>query len=133
MPDARAFLVPGAKAGKQEELYADFASVCDCPVPSREKRIYSITYDHDGITWTATVGETLTGISWETVRRQGQKLEQPLSHNNSAVVLAIFPGVSYKMVTDRSNPPLAHPALVGQPRSARYFSSETDSTHSKTP
>src|SRR5579875_2980020 len=80
MPDARAFFVPPEHPDftpeQQEAAYAEFAAMCRRPVPESDKRIYSITYVHDGEEWTATVGEPLRGVRYKTVRSHGQKREQ---------------------------------------------------------
>jgi hypothetical protein len=71
---------------------------CRSSVPSFDKRIYSVNYVHDGVEWTATVGETLRGVGRKTVRRREQKFEGSTSHSDPATVRAIF-GVTDKLVT----------------------------------
>jgi hypothetical protein len=115
------FFVPGVPPETEEEVYAHFASVCKRPVPAVEHRVYSITYGHDGIEWTVTVGETLTGRGRRTVRRGGKKVEQSTSHSDPATVRAIFAGVPYLVVTDGVHTRFANPFMAGEPRNVRYF------------
>ena len=56
MPNAPPFFVPAATPDEQESVYADMAADCNRAVPDPDRRIYSITYVHDGAEWTATVG-----------------------------------------------------------------------------
>src|SRR5947207_4076270 len=45
----------------------------------REVSILSITYTHDGVVWTATVGEPLQGTKRVTSRSKGKKVERAVS------------------------------------------------------
>lgn len=119
---APTFFLPGAKPGSEEETYAELARVCRASVPEPDKRIYSIEYAHDGVEWTATVGETLQGVERRTVRRKGQRTERTTSHGDSATVRAIFTGIPYMVVTDGYRTRWANPFLAGEPRRVTYFS-----------
>ena len=125
MPEAPMFFLPGAKPGSEEETYANLAGVCRADVPDPDKRIYSIEYVHDGVDWTATVGETLQGVERRTVRRKGQRTETTTSHGDSATVRAIFAGIPYTVVTDGDRTRWANPFLAGEPRRVTYFSPTT--------
>src|SRR5689334_658023 len=100
MTEVPAFFVPAATSENQEEVYASFAKWCERPVPILNKRIYSITYVHDGSTWTATVGETLHGTFRRSTRSRGKKVEHEYPVSDPAIVLAIFPGSPYMVVTN---------------------------------
>src|SRR6267143_4823594 len=100
MADAPSFFVPAATPDNQESVYAGFAEWCQRPVSPLERRIYSITYVHDGDEWTATVGEALRGIRYRTSRSKGKKIERTNQIGDPAIVLAIFPGVPFKVVTN---------------------------------
>ncbi len=120
------FFVPEATPDTQESVYASFAAWCRCPVPSRDRRIYSITYISKGTTWTATVGETLRGMRYVTTRSRGQKSEQVQYVADPATVLAIFEGVPFMVVTNQGMPrdvgsAWANPFLAGQPKFIAYF------------
>ena len=129
MAGAPVFFLPGTTSDKEDALYAQFAKMCRSAVPSFDKRIYSITYMHDGVEWTATVGESLRGTGRKTVRRRGQKIEQTTSHSDPATVRAIFAGVPYMVVTDGFQTRWANPFLAGKPQYVTYFSpSKTAST-----
>lgn len=128
MAEAPQFFVPAATPDNQESVYADFARWCGCPVPSLERRIYSITYVHDGEEWTATVGESLRGRRFRTTRSRGVKVEREQPVSDPAIVLAIFPGVPYMVVTNHRiggrnvGSAWENPFLAGQPKSVTYFS-----------
>lgn len=133
MPEARAFFVPPEHPGftleQQEAAYAEFAAMCHHSVPEPDKRIYSITYRHDGEEWTATVGETLRGVRYKTVRSRGQKIEQRTSVSDLATVLAIFPGDPFFVVTSSRlwgnvRSAWENPFMAGHPTSITYFLSE---------
>jgi hypothetical protein len=55
------FFVPKAEPDEQESVYAALAEFAQRRVPPATDRIYSITFGHDGVEWTATVGERLKG------------------------------------------------------------------------
>lgn len=125
------FFVPtinGVASDEQENAYARFAHLCRCAVPAPGRRIFSITYRHDGVQWTATVGETLHGISTRTKRVRGTIVNQDMSHSDPAMVLAIFPGPPcYRVVTDSgrsagSRTGWENPFLAGEPDEVVYFS-----------
>jgi hypothetical protein len=129
MAEAPVFFLPGATPDTEETLYAQFAKLCRSAVPSFDRRIYSITYMHDAVEWTATVGEPLSGTGRKTVRRRGQKIEQTTSHGDPATVRAIFAGVPYMVVTDGFRTRWANPFLAGKPHHVTHFSpSKTVST-----
>src|SRR5271163_2863914 len=95
-----------------EELYAKFAAACNSSVPSFEKRIFSITFMHDGIEWTATVGETMCGTERKTVRRKGHKIVQEIKHRESAMVLAVFAGNPFQVVINEMRGRWHNPLLA---------------------
>jgi hypothetical protein len=118
------FFVPAATAEMQESVYAGFAKWCEREVPVLANRIFSIAYTHNGEDWEATVGKTLRGTKYVTRRVNGKKVErrQPLS--DPAVVLAIFAGSPFLVVTNHNvGSKWVNPFLVGEPRSITYFTS----------
>ncbi len=126
MTQAPPFLVPDETPETQESVFADLARIAQSPVPPLAERIYSITYLHDGEEWTATVGESLRGISRKITRSKGKKKERPFPVADPAIVLAIFPGVSYIVVTNHGFPrnvgsAWVNPFLAGQPKSVTRF------------
>lgn len=127
MSEAPAFFVPAATPDNQESVYADFAKWIGYPVPSPGKRIYSITYTHDGEEWIATVGERLRGTRLRTTRSRGKKIERTYPISDPAIVLAIFPGAPYMVVTNHRiagnvGSAWENPFMAGQPTSIAYFS-----------
>jgi hypothetical protein len=126
--EAPAFFVPGATPDDRESVFAGLAKFAAQPVPVIGERVYSITYDHDGEEWMATVGETLRGLRHQRARSKTRTLERPpVSVSDPAVVLAIFPGNPYVVVTDhrfRRNVGSAweNPFYAGRPKSVIHFS-----------
>jgi len=118
------FFVPEpAKSDKQEETYAEFARMAGREIP--ERRIYSITFVHDGEEWTATVGEQLRGIKRRMTRSKGQRIERTTSISDTAIVLAIFQGTPYIVVTDKGisqkYSKWENPFMAGSPIAVKYF------------
>jgi hypothetical protein len=126
-----AFFVPAATPDNQESVYADFAKMARSSVPPVSSRIYSITYKHDGEEWTATVGENLEGVRYKSSRVKGKKIERELRLSDPAVVLAIFPGNPYIVITNHRivgnvGSQWENPFMAGVPHSVTYFSSSGD-------
>jgi len=121
------FFVPAATDEDVEQVYASFAKDSRRPVPPPGERIYSITYVHDGEEWTATVGERLSGKRHTTSRSKGQSIERTQSVSDPAVVLAIFPGSPFVVVTNHRivgnvGSKWENPFFAGQPTSVTKFS-----------
>lgn len=120
------FFVPAATSDNQESVYASFADWCNCPIPEKHQRIYSIEFIHDGEKWTATVGEHLQGYKLKVSRSQGKKIERKASIKDQAKVLAIFPGSPFKVVTNHGivsdvGSAWENPFFVGKPSYIVYF------------
>lgn len=127
MNQAPEFFVPAAEPDNQESVYADLANWCGCAFPSPSERIYSITYVHDGEEWTATVGAPLRGTRHKIGRSHGKKVEHTIPLSDPAIVLAIFPGVPFMVVTNHRlagnvGSAWENPFMAGQPRSVIRFS-----------
>ena len=91
-----AFFLPQCLPESEEAVYAHIAESCVREVPPIGRRIYSIDFEHDGIVWTATVGEHLRGR--KSVRVRGKETVE-WNIGDPALVLAIFPRVPYCVVT----------------------------------
>ena len=123
--------MPEATPENEESVYARFASMCNQPVPSRGLRIYSITFVHDKTEWTATVGERLKGVQNCSRHSKGKRIERTQSVSDPAVVLAIFPGHPYMVVTNHEiaqnvRSIWGNPFMAGDPKSITYFSTDDD-------
>ena len=94
------FFVPSAEPDQQERVYGELAALAKRPVPDTGKRVYSITYRHNGEEWTATIGEPLQGVRPEKRNRKGARTEPERALSDPAIVLAIFPGVPHVVVTN---------------------------------
>ena len=121
-------VIPGVATPDAEAEYARLAEACGSPVPPIGQRIYSISCVHDGERWTATVGQRLKGTRHKIIRHRKTKttLEYDIPLDDCAVVVAIFPGVPYRVVTDsgRTNGGRSHwenPFFAGNP-GVTYFS-----------
>lgn len=118
--------VPNVEPESAEAAYQDLARFAACePAPTGE-RIASISFRHDGNDWTATVGQSLSGLRVESKRRKGGRVQVKTRLSDAAVVLAIFAGRPYIVVTDAR--PLGekssywvNPFMAGQPESVSYF------------
>jgi hypothetical protein len=94
---APSFFVPGIPPDCQEDIYAAMAKACGLPLPPLTWRVFSIVYVHDGVEWTATVGERLSGT--KTTTKRGRQYTS--AHSDNATVLAIFPGAPYVVLTNK--------------------------------
>ncbi|WP_296749139.1 hypothetical protein [Thiobacillus sp.] len=126
MTSTPVFFVPAATAETQEQVFGEFAKWCGVSAPPAERRIYSIVFVHDGDVWTATVGESLQGERTRTTKVRGQKVERTSHVSDPALVLAIFPGSPFMVVTNHKiagnvGSRWENPFLAGQPRSVTYF------------
>ena len=91
-----AFFLPHCPIESQEASYTHIAKDCNRVVPPIGNRIYSISFEHDGILWTATVGEHLRGRKYMKVKGK-DTVEWHIG--DPALILAIFPTVPYCVVT----------------------------------
>jgi hypothetical protein len=122
MSEMPVFFVPKAEPETWEARYAELAGWCNLTPPAPDKRVYSIQFRHDGDEWTATVGRSLSGTRRQCKGRQTEEtgLADP------AVVLAIFPGRIWMVVTDHriaggSFSKWQNPFMAGKPESVSYF------------
>jgi len=131
MSEAPPFFVPIVKPEDQETVFSRLARLSSCALPSPRKRIYSITFRSNGERWTATVGQTLRGVRYRTVRRRGERSDIEERLSDPATVLAIFEGSPYMVATDHrilSNVGSAweSPFMAGEPTSVTYFAESPD-------
>lgn len=127
MPVASIFFVPNATPETQESVYAGFAKWCGVPVSA--EHVYSIVFKHNGEVWHATVGETMRGTKYSTYKVKGQKVERSQAVSDPALILAIFPGLPFKVVTNHRiagnvGSRWENPFLAGKPESVTYFSAQ---------
>ena len=120
------FFIPNQSIDDQESVYAQLAKSVSVAMPVPGKRIYSIRFKHNGIDWTATVGETLTGKSTKTVGRGMSKREVSSPVSDTALVMAIFSGNPFFVFTDSglaqgSRSGWQNPFMAGIPNSVSYF------------
>lgn len=114
------FFIPGFPEDQHEAIYHEMARAGN--TAATDERVYSIRFSHDGIMWTATVGERLKGT--KTVAKKGRETVQ--QHSDDATVLAIFPGNPYIVATSRhpfgtDRSLWENPFMAGEPRSVTLF------------
>jgi hypothetical protein len=91
---------PVPKPRAQESLYAELAKLCKRPIPKPRERIYSITFIRGEVEWNATVGQILQGRRLESIPRRKKRLDDFIPLRDPAIVLAIFPGNPFMVVTN---------------------------------
>lgn len=128
MSQAPVFFVPAATAETQESVYANFANWCGVSVPPATKRVFSIVFRHNGEVWHATVGETMHGTKYSTHKVKGKKVERSQAVSDPALVLAIFPGSPFMVITNHRiagnvGSRWENPFLAGEPESVTHFAS----------
>lgn len=94
------FFVPQVDADKQEEAYGEIAAFVGAAKPDAGRRVRSITWTHNRVRWTATVGEQLRGVETVVTGRGRQKREREVPRHTSDTVLAIFPGSTFMIAHD---------------------------------
>ena len=114
-----AFFLPRCSHESQEDVYARIAERCDREVPPIGRRIYSISFERDGIVWTVTVGEHLRGRKSMKVRGK-ETVEWNIG--DPALVLAIFPRVPYCVVTSSMGKSRFGQIFYATPRGVELFS-----------
>ena len=126
MRTERDFFVPFTNsASDAENAYAQLATLCRSTPPNHGERICSITYKHNGETWVATVGEKLSGTKLHVSKSKGVRKEHEVSLSDPAIVVAIFPGSPYFVVTateqGSGRSAWENPFMAGTPSSVSYF------------
>ena len=128
---AKKFALPNITDDERaERIYAEFAKWSGRAVPPAESRIQCIRFRHDGENWVAEVGKPLSGMRVEEKRRKAGKVTVRTPLSDPAVVLAIFPGDPYMVVTD-SRPVTGgysawcNPFMAGRPYDVVYFDPPT--------
>ncbi len=111
------FFVPKVDADKQEEVYGQIAEFVGVAKPNLGHRVRSITWDHDRVKWTATVGEQIRGVALVVKGRGRQKRELEVPRHTSDTVLAIFSGAPFMIAHDNHSrfwnvPIYANPTAV---------------------
>jgi hypothetical protein len=89
------FFLPYLSPHFKEGSYAHIAEQCERAVPALGDRVYSVSFVRGGTFWIATVGKHLRGRKPMRRKQAGQWRDI----FDSALVLAIFPGDPYIVVT----------------------------------
>ena len=116
-----AFFLPRATDDEQaERLYDALAEFAGCPPAPADRRVNAITFESDGARWTAAVGEELRGLRTTRQLRRGELRERTEHLSSSTMVLAVYPGTPFVVVTDAS-------PITGAPSEwANPFTAEPD-------
>ena len=115
------FFVPLLEPERQEEAYHQLAAHVGAFGRPAGERIYSMTWRHDRVIWTATVGEKLRGTETVVVGRGRDKREQEVPRSTSDTVLAIFPGSPGLIAHDNHSRRWNMPILTGQELQLVHF------------
>ena len=118
------FFIPEVDAGELEDVFSKLAELCHRPVPPIRERVRRITFVHDGEEWNAAVGRALRGHRVRVTRGKHGRRERPSPLSDPAIVLAIFPGDPYLVVTNGgagSGSRWANPFMAGIPTSVELF------------
>jgi hypothetical protein len=137
MTEAPKFFVPAvADANKYEEVFEALAKLSGLEPPPADRRIYSITFVHDGEEWTATVGERMRGIRLPNPRSRSKKPTTPQPLFDQAVVMAIFPGSGqfpHRVLTNGARPSKWENPFMARAKSMTYFAKPEATERSSQP
>jgi hypothetical protein len=81
------FFLPVTAEDEYEQRFAELARFAGASVPAPGARLWAVQWESDGEVWEATVGELLVRVT------------PPPRVQDSAAVMAIFPGTPYLIVT----------------------------------
>jgi hypothetical protein len=96
------FFIPGIDPDQHDSVYEALAAVCNAEALPDGKRIRSISFSKSTVeTWTATVGDRLSGKRRITTGRGATSRERTETLSDGATVLAIFAGTPYMVFTDK--------------------------------
>jgi hypothetical protein len=115
------FFVPFVEPQNQEDAYLQIAEYIGAAPRALVERIYSMTWRHDGVVWTATVGETLRGVEKITTGRGRDRREREVPRSSDDTVLAIFPGSPGLIAHDNKSKRWNLPILTGAALSSVRF------------
>jgi hypothetical protein len=121
------FFLPGVDDPAQAEAeYAALAESIGYPLPSRDKRVYSISFKHDGVDYLATVGKIRESAKWPRTRSGRDTGGPPVKGRVGAGVVAIFEGQPFKVFEVPSPSGWGNPFLVGRQalRRVEYFEAD---------
>lgn len=122
-----AFFVPFTTPHEGEAAYEDLARAAGLAAPALEQeRVFSMVFISDGEVWSATVGERLYGRRSYQGTFAGKPVARAFEGSDAALVLAIFPGTPYVVVTDggkAANAPTRWPKVIaaGRPVAIERF------------
>jgi hypothetical protein len=101
MPGVAAFFLPRASDDEQaERLYEALAEFAACEPAPPGRRVHAISFTQDGAVWTARVGEELRGVRTTSQLRRGELIERTEELSSPTLVLAVYPGTPFTVVTD---------------------------------
>ena len=116
-----AFFVPQVEADLMEECYQQIAGLFNVTAPPPADRIFSITWTHDSVEWTATVGQQLKGFATITKGRGRDQRISRVARSTSDTVLAIFAGVPFQIAHDNHSRIWNMPIYAGSPSTVVRF------------
>ena len=111
------FLPRAADADQGERLYEALAEFAGADPGPPGERVRSIAFTRDGVRWTATVGEPLAGGRVGSAKRAGRRIDVPDDLTTTTLVLAVYAGAPYSVVTD-AQPITSAPSVWANPFTA---------------
>lgn len=133
------FFVPFTTPYEGEAAFEELARMAGLAAPAQEEeRVFSIVFIHNGDVWSAKVGERLYGRRSYQSTFAGKPVDQVFEGSDAALVLAIFPGTPYVVVTDggkAANAPTRWPKVVaaGRPVVVKRFRSSGEAVQMAEP
>lgn len=115
------FFIPNVEPEKQEDRYQELAKKVGATAADPARRIYSMAWKHDGVVWTATVGEELRGIATIEKGRGRNKTYREVPRYTNDMVWAIFAGVPFLIAHDGASRVWNWPIMAGEPSQVVYF------------
>lgn len=110
-----AFFLPNVEREKQEEAYREMGQRAGAGAFDVAEAVYSISWRHDGVDWTATVGETLCGVETVELGRGRNKTFRDVPRRTDDTVLAIYPGDPFVIAHDSKSRTWNWPIYAGRP------------------
>jgi hypothetical protein len=110
------FMVPGAAEPESawEELRQSSERIMGRSYSTR--KVYSITFEHDGVEYKATVGQPRQAVEYPRTRGRRDYNRPPRRYASGNTVMAIFEGdpfLVWEVFTAERRSEWANPALVG--------------------
>ncbi len=115
------FFMPLIEPEKQEDAYQELARHFNVVAREPADRIRAISWKHNGVTWTATVGEQLRGTEDKKIGRGRAATYREVPHHSNDTVIVIFEGAPFQIVHDNKSRVWNVPIYAGTPSQVIRF------------